>query len=52
MYNDEVIIKTMTAIGYTLSDARNYVAIGSVEPTSQGGRLTAGKDVTFRSPRR
>ena len=39
MYNDEIIIKTMRSAGYTLADARNYVAIGCVEPTSQGKTL-------------
>ncbi|MEZ4579082.1 MAG: pyruvate formate lyase family protein [Desulfobacterales bacterium] len=39
MYNDQIIIKTMCSAGYTLADARNYVAIGCVEPTSQGKTL-------------
>ena len=26
MYNDETIIESMTDIGYSLEDARNYVA--------------------------
>ncbi len=39
LYNDEIIIKTMTNAGYSLADARNYVAIGCVEPTSQGKTL-------------
>jgi len=29
----------MTQAGYSLADARNYVAIGCVEPTSQGKTL-------------
>jgi len=36
LYNDEIIIQTMISSGYTLADARNYVTIGCVEPTSQG----------------
>ena len=39
LYNDNIIIKTMTGAGYTLADARNYVAIGCVEPTCQGKTL-------------
>ncbi|HPA70337.1 MAG TPA: pyruvate formate lyase family protein [Bacteroidales bacterium] len=39
LYNDDIIIKTMTQAGYSLADARNYVAIGCVEPTSQGKTL-------------
>ena len=39
LYNDETIIATMQKAGYTLADARNYVAIGCVEPTSQGKTL-------------
>lgn len=39
LYNDETIITTMRKAGYTLADARNYTAIGCVEPTSQGKTL-------------
>lgn len=39
MYNDEIIIKTMVSNGYSIKDARDYVAIGCVEPTSQGKTL-------------
>ncbi|MEZ4579980.1 MAG: pyruvate formate lyase family protein, partial [Desulfobacterales bacterium] len=39
MFNDEIIIKTMASAGYSLTDARNYVAIGCVEPTAQGKTL-------------
>jgi formate C-acetyltransferase len=39
LFNDEVIIKAMTSVGYSLPDARNYVAIGCVEPTSPGKTL-------------
>ena len=31
MYNDETIIESMTDIGYSLEDARNYVAIGCID---------------------
>lgn len=39
LYHDEAIIETMTKAGYRLEDARNYVAIGCVEPTAQGKTL-------------
>lgn len=41
MYNDETIIESMTDIGYSLEDARNYVAIGCVEPTAPGKTLAS-----------
>jgi pyruvate formate-lyase/glycerol dehydratase family glycyl radical enzyme len=40
-YNDDVIIPALTNAGYTLEDARNYVLIGCVEPTSQGNTFAA-----------
>jgi len=36
LYNDEVIVKTMGKNGYSLHDARNYSAVGCVEPISPG----------------
>jgi len=39
MYNDETIIETMMSVGYSLEDARDYVAIGCVEPTAPGKTL-------------
>ncbi|MBA4366749.1 MAG: formate acetyltransferase [Desulfobacterium sp.] len=36
LYNDTVIIKTMCLHGYHLQDARDYTAIGCVEPAAQG----------------
>ena len=38
-YNDDVIIPSLMKAGYTLDDARNYVIIGCVEPTSQGNTV-------------
>jgi len=40
-YNDEVIVPSMLKAGYSLEDARNYVIIGCVEPTSQGNTFAA-----------
>ncbi|HOE17066.1 MAG TPA: pyruvate formate lyase family protein [Syntrophorhabdaceae bacterium] len=39
LFNDEVIVPAMTAVGYELEDARDYVAIGCVEPTAPGKTL-------------
>ena len=36
LYNDGVIIPTMRKHGYALEDARNYTAVGCVEPVCQG----------------
>lgn len=36
LYNDDVIIETMVQNGYALEDARNYTAVGCVEPISPG----------------
>ncbi len=40
-YNDDIIIPALNKAGYTLEDARNYVLIGCVEPTSQGNTFAA-----------
>jgi formate C-acetyltransferase len=39
LFNDDVIIPTMTGVGYDIHDARDYVAIGCVEPTAPGKTL-------------
>ncbi|HOD14078.1 MAG TPA: pyruvate formate lyase family protein [Spirochaetota bacterium] len=36
LYNDDVIIPTLVKHGYSLADARDYTAVGCVEPVSQG----------------
>jgi len=38
-YNDDVIIRALQKSGYSLEDARNYVIIGCVEPTSQANTI-------------
>ncbi len=40
-YNDEIIVPALHKAGYSLDDARNYVIIGCVEPTSQGNTFAA-----------
>jgi formate C-acetyltransferase len=39
LFNDDVIIPTMTGVGYDIQNARDYVAIGCVEPTAPGKTL-------------
>ena len=39
LFNDDVIIPAMTSVGYDIRDARDYVAIGCVEPTAPGKTL-------------
>ena len=39
LFNDDVIIPAMTGVGYDIHDARDYVAIGCVEPTAPGKTL-------------
>lgn len=36
LYNDDVIVETMCKNGYDLRDARNYSAVGCVEPIAPG----------------
>ena len=36
LYNDDVILKSLLADGYTLEDARDYGIVGCVEPTGCG----------------
>jgi len=39
LFNDEVIVPAMIGAGYDVHDARDYVAIGCVEPTAPGKTL-------------
>lgn len=50
MYNDETIIESMTDIGYSLEDARDYVAIGCVEPTAPGKTLASTDAAMYNMP--
>lgn len=50
MYNDETIIETMTNVGYSLEDARDYVAIGCVEPTAPGKTVGSTDAAMFNLP--
>ncbi len=50
VYNDDVIIPTMTDHGYSLEDARNYTPIGCVEPTCQGKSFGSTDAALFNTP--
>lgn len=50
MYNDELIIESMINVGYSLEDARNYVAIGCVEPTAPGKTLASTDAAMYNMP--
>ena len=48
-YNDEAIIPSMIAIGYTTDDARNYAVTGCVEP-SPSGKIGGRYGAAFPNP--
>ncbi|MBA4392081.1 MAG: formate acetyltransferase [Desulfobacca sp.] len=50
LYNDEVIVETMVKNGYSPEDARNYTAVGCVEPVSQGKSLSSTDAALFNLP--
>ncbi len=50
LYNDDVIIKTMTRHGYAVQDARDYTAVGCVEPVSQGKSFSSTDAAIFNVP--
>lgn len=50
MYNDELIIESMTENGYSLEDARDYVAIGCVEPTAPGKTIGSTDAAMYNMP--
>lgn len=52
LYNDEVIVPTMIAHGYKEEDARNYTAVGCVEPVSQGKSFSSTDAAIFNVPLR
>ncbi len=50
LYNDEVIVRTLHQHGYSLEDARNYTAVGCVEPVSQGKSFSSTDAALFNLP--
>lgn len=50
LYNDDVIVPMMAKIGYSIDDARNYTAVGCVEPVSQGKSFSSTDAALFNVP--
>ncbi len=50
LYNDDVIVPTMVKNGYALEDARNYTAVGCVEPVCQGKSFASTDAALFNVP--
>ncbi len=50
LYNDEVIVETMTKHGYSIQDARDFTAVGCVEPVSQGSSFSSTDAAIFNVP--
>lgn len=50
LYCDEAIIDTMVRNGYSLEDARDYTAVGCVEPVSQGKSFSSTDAAIFNVP--
>jgi len=51
LFNDDVIVPAMTSVGYDIRDARDYVAIGCVEPTAPGKTLGSTDAAILNIPR-
>ena len=50
LYNDEIIVATMRRRGYAPQDARNYTAVGCVEPVCQGKSFASTDAALFNTP--
>ena len=50
LYNDEVIIEALCRNGYREADARNYTAVGCVEPVCQGKSFSSTDAALFNLP--
>jgi pyruvate formate-lyase/glycerol dehydratase family glycyl radical enzyme len=50
LYNDEVIIEALCRHGYQMADARNYTAVGCVEPVCQGKSFSSTDAALFNVP--
>ena len=50
LYNDEIIVKTMVRHGYRMEDARDYTAVGCVEPVCQGKSFSSTDAALFNTP--
>ncbi|MFZ5572357.1 MAG: pyruvate formate lyase family protein [Thermodesulfobacteriota bacterium] len=50
LYNDDVIVPCMQRQGYAVEDARDYTAVGCVEPVSQGRSFASTDAALFNLP--
>ena len=50
LYNDDVIVETLVRNGYDPSDARDYTAVGCVEPVCQGKSFSSTDAALFNVP--
>ena len=50
LYNDDVIVETLVRNGYDLTDARDYTAVGCVEPVCQGKSFSSTDAAIFNLP--
>ncbi|NOY69117.1 MAG: formate acetyltransferase [Deltaproteobacteria bacterium] len=50
LYGDETIIDTMVKHGYSVEDARDYTAVGCVEPVCQGRSFSSTDAAIFNVP--
>ena len=50
LYNDEIIVETLRKHGYAIADARNYTAVGCVEPVCQGKSFSSTDAALFNVP--
>ena len=50
LYNDDVIVETLVRHGYDLPDARDYTAVGCVEPVCQGKSFSSTDAALFNVP--
>jgi formate C-acetyltransferase len=50
LYNDDVIVPTMVRNGYAVEDARDYTAVGCVEPVCQGKSFASTDAALFNVP--
>ncbi|MFH1154094.1 MAG: pyruvate formate lyase family protein [Pseudomonadota bacterium] len=50
LYNDDAIVPMLQHNGYSLADARDYTAVGCVEPVSQGRSFSSTDAALFNLP--
>ena len=50
LYNDDIIVETLQKHGYAVQDARDYTAVGCVEPVCQGKSFSSTDAALFNTP--